>query len=166
VLVEPSGASSGATVDVTSSPLTIRGVTMDNSGIPAVTINGSPAALRPKSAQAAEFSSEPIVLQPGENRIEISAVNAAHAEAKVTFVARFTPPAPPPQPVAQTNPKGLGKADILDLLKGDVPSARVAALVKERGVKWVPTDDDINDIRAAGGSDELVDALKQATAPK
>ncbi len=166
VLVEPSGASSGATVDVTSSPLTIRGVTMDNSGIPAVTINGSPAALRPKSAQAAEFSSEPIVLQPGENRMEISAVNAAHAEAKVAFVARFTPPAPPPQPVAQTNPKGLGKADILDLLKGDVPSARVAALVKEKGLKWVPTDDDINEIRAAGGSDELVDALKQATAPK
>lgn len=166
VLVEPSGASSGATVDVTSSPLTIRGVAMDNSGIPAVTINGSPAALRPKSAQAAEFSSEPIVLQPGENRIEISAANAAHAEAKVAFVARFTPPAPPPQPVAQTNPKGLAKGDILDLLKGDVPSARVAALVKEKGLKWVPTEDDLNEIRAAGGSDDLVDALKQATAPK
>jgi len=166
VIVEPSVASSGATVDLASSPLTVRGVAMDNAGIPAVTINGSPAALRPKSAQAAEFSSEPITLQPGENRIEISAVNAAKAEAKVNFVARFTPPAPPPAPVAQTNPKGLGKADILDLLKGDVPSARVAQLVKDKGVKWVPTDDDINEIRAAGGTDDLADALKQATAPK
>jgi len=169
VLVEPSVASSGTTVDLTTSPLTIRGVAMDNSGIPAVTINGTAAALRPKSAQAAEFSSDPIVLQPGENRFEISATNAAHAEAKVVFTARFTPPAPPPppsQPVAQTNPKGLAKADILDLLKNDVPSTRLAALVKEKGVKWVPTDDDLNEIRAAGGGDDLVDALKQATAPK
>lgn len=166
VLVEPAVGKSGDTVDVTNSSLTIRGVTMDSSGLPAVTINGAPAALRPKSTQAAEFSSDPITLQPGENRFEISATNAAHAEAKMVFIARFTPPPPPPQPVAQTNPKGLAKADILDLLKGDVPSARIADLVKQRGAKWVPTDDDLNEIRAAGGADDLIDALKRATAPK
>jgi len=169
VLLEPSVGTSGETLDLTTSPLTIRGVAMDSSGIPAVSINGSPAALRPKSAQATEFSSDPIVLQPGENRFEVSATNARRAEAKVVFIARFTPPAPPPpppQPVAQTNPKGLAKSDILDLLKGDVPSARLAALVKEKGVKFVPTEDDLNEIRAAGGGDDLVDALKQATAPK
>ena len=166
ILVEPSVANSGQTIDLTVSQLTIRGVAMDNSGIPAVTINGITAALRPKSAQAAEFTSDPIVLQPGENRIEIAATNAAHAEAKVDFVARFTPPSPPtPQPASQTTAKGLAKSDILDLLKGDVPSARVAGLVKERGIKFAPTEDDIKEIRAAGGGDDLVDALKQTATP-
>lgn len=162
VLVEPSVTNSGATLELATSPLTIRGVAMDNSGIPVVTINGTPAALRPKSAQAAEFSSDPIVLQPGENRFEITATNAAHAEAKVVFVARYKTTAP--QPATQTNAKALAKAEILDLLKGDVPSARVASLVKERGVKWTPSEDDIKEIRAAGGGDDLVEALKQSMA--
>src|SRR5579859_3849545 len=78
VLVEPSVAGSGQTIDVTNSPLTIRGVAMDNSGLPAVTINGVPAAMRSKSSQAAEFSSDPIVLQPGENKFEISEIGRAH----------------------------------------------------------------------------------------
>ncbi|MHB8653202.1 MAG: phage tail family protein [Terriglobia bacterium] len=169
VLVEPSVAGTGLTIDVTKSPLTIRGVAMDNSGLPAVTINGVPAAMRSQSSQAAEFSSDPIVLQPGENKFEISAVNAAHAEAKVIFTARYTPPPPPvkPQPVAEVNPKALAKADIIDLLKGDVPSERVAALVKDRGIKFVPSEDDLKEIRAAGGGDDLIDGLKQAaTTPK
>ncbi len=167
VLVEPSVAGSGQTIDVTISPLTIRGVAMDNSGLPAVTINGVPAAMRSKSSQAAEFSSDPITLQPGENKFEISAVNAAHAEAKVIFTARYTPPPPPvkTQPVAQVNPKALAKADIIDLLKGDVPSERVAGLVKDRGVKFIPTDGDLNEIRDAGGGNDLIEALKQAATP-
>jgi len=160
-------AGTGQTIDVNKSPLIIRGVAMDNSGLPAVTINGVPAAMRSQSSQAAEFSSDPIVLQPGENKFEISAVNAAHAEAKVIFTARFTPPPPPvkPQPVAEVNPKALAKADIIDLLKGDVPSERVAALVKDRGIKFVPSEDDLKEIRAAGGGDDLIDALKQAATP-
>lgn len=164
ILVEPSVASSGQTLEVTNSSLTIRGVAMDNSGIPAVTINGAPVSMRPKSAQAAEFSSDPIVLNPGENRFEVAATNAAHAEAKFVFTARFTPPAPvekPPQ-IVQANPKALGQADIIDLLKGDVPSERVAQLVKERGIRFVPSEDDLKEIRAAGGGDDLVDAMKQA----
>jgi hypothetical protein len=56
----------------------------------------------------------------------------------------------------------LDKQDIIDLLKGAVPSARLADLVKERGVKFAPTDHDLNEIRAAGGEDDLVDAIKQA----
>ena len=164
ILVEPSVASSGQTLEVSNSALTIRGVVMDNSGIPAVTINGTPVSMRPKSAQAAEFTSDPIVLKPGENKFEVAATNAAHTEAKVTFTARFTPPAPveKAQPIVQPNSKALAKADILDLLKGDVTSERVAALVKDRGIKFVPTDDDLAEIRAAGGGDDLVNALKQA----
>lgn len=176
ILVEPSGAGSGETIEITSSPLTLRGVAMDNSGIPAVTINGAPAGMRPKSAQAAEFSSDPITLQPGDNKFEVDATNAAHAVAKVIFTAHFTPPPPPPpaptpapavekpQPSAPTNPKGLDKSDIIDLLKGDVPSERVASLVKDRGIKFVPTQDDLKDIRAAGGGDDLVNALNDAAA--
>jgi hypothetical protein len=106
-----------------------------------------------------------MVLQPGDNRFEITATNAAHSEAKIVFLARFTPPAaPPPQPAKQTNAKGLAKSEILDLLKGEVPSARVARLVNERGIKFDLTEDDLNEIRAAGGGDDLVDALKESAA--
>jgi len=164
LLIDPSVSSSGQSIEASSSPLTIRGVAMDNSGLPAVTINGIPANMRSKSTQAAEFTSDPIVLQPGENRFEVAATNAAHAEAKVTFIARYTPPPPAikPQPIVQMNPKALAKSDIIDLLKGDVPSGRVAGLVKERGIKFDPTQDDLKEIRAAGGGDDLVDALNDA----
>jgi hypothetical protein len=168
ILVEPSIAASGQSITVASSPLTIRGVAMDNSGIPAVSINGIPAGMRPKNAQAAEFSSDPITLQPGENKFEIDATNASHAVAKVVFTARYTPPPPPPvekpQPSVETNSKGLDKADIIDLLKGDVPSERVAELVKNRGIKFSPTQDDLKEIRAAGGGDDLVAAINDAAA--
>jgi len=166
VLVEPSVASSGQTLEVTNSALTIRGVAMDNSGIPAVTINGNPVSMRPKSAQAAEFSSDPIVLKPGDNKFEVAATNAAHAAAKVVFTAHFTPPPPPvekPVPTVQTNSKALAEADIIDLLKGDVPSQRVAQLVKDRGIKFVPSEDDLKEVRAAGGGDDLVNAMKATT---
>jgi hypothetical protein len=168
VLTEPSVENSGQTLEVTNSTLIIRGVAMDNSGIPAVTINGTPASMRPKSAQAAEFSSDPIVLHPGENKFEVAATNAAHAEAKVVFTARFTPPPPPvekPVQSVQTNSKALAQANILDLLKGDVPSERVAQLVKERGIKFVPSENDLKEIRDAGGGDDLVNAMKEAAAP-
>jgi hypothetical protein len=164
VLTEPS-AGDGQTVVVSSSPLTIRGVVMDASGIPAVTVNGNPVTMRPTSAQAAQFTSDPIALQPGENRFEVSAINSAHGHAKVAFVARLTastPKTPSTEPTA--NSKGLGKAEILGLLQGDVPSARVADLVKERGVKFVPTPDDLKDIRGAGGGDDLIDAINLAAA--
>ena len=95
-----------------------------------------------------------------------TATSPAHIEAKVVLVARFTPPvAPVQQPSSPTNSKNLGKADILRLLTGDVPSARVASLVKERGVKFAPTEEDIDEFRAAGGADDLIDALKQSATP-
>ena len=164
LLIDPSVSNSGQSIESSISPLTIRGVAMDNSGLPAVTINGIPANMRPKSTQAAEFSSDPLTLQPGENKFEVTATNAAHAEAKVTFIALYTPPQPAvkPQPAVQINPKALAKSDIIDLLKGEVPSDRVAGLVKERGIKFDPTQNDLKEIRAAGGGDDLVDALNDA----
>ena len=166
VLVDPSVSASGQMVEISKSPFTIRGIVMDSSGIPIVTINGFSAALRPKSAQAAEFTSDPMVLQAGDNRFEITATSQAHVESKIYFLARFTPPAAPiPTPATPTNPRGLARNDILQLLKGDVPSARIAGLVKDRGIKFTPTEDYFDEIRAAGGGDELIDALKQSATP-
>ena len=81
-------------MEVTSSPLIIRGVVMDASGIPVVTVNGRSVTMRPTSAQAAQFTSDPIALQPGENRFEVSAINSTHGQAKVAFVARLAPSSP------------------------------------------------------------------------
>jgi hypothetical protein len=164
VLTEPSAAE-GETVEVASSPLVIRGVVMDASGMPVVTVNGGSVTMRPTSAQAAQFRSDPIDLQPGENKFEVVAVNSAHGHAKVTFIARLSSSPPKAQPTETSNSRGLGKAEILSLLKGDVPSERIAALVKERGIKFVPTPDDLKDIRGAGGGDDLIDAINQAPAP-
>ena len=80
VLASPSGVSPNQTVESNESPLVIRGVATDSTGILVVTINGSPANMRPQNAQAAEFWSEPLPLQPGENHFHISASNAAHAD--------------------------------------------------------------------------------------
>ena len=165
VLIEPSAAGEGQTVEVANSPLIIRGVVMDASGMPVVTINGMSVTMRPTSSQAAQFRSDPITLQAGDNRFEVSAVNSAHGQAKVVFVAHLTLSSPKAQPVEPNNSKGLGKAEIISLLKGDVPSARVAVLVRERGMKFVPTQDDLKEIRGAGGGDDLIDAINQASGP-
>jgi len=164
VLTEPSAAE-GQTVEITSSPLIINGVVMDASGMPVVTVNGRSVTMRPTSAQAAQFHSDPIDLQPGENEFEVSAINSAHGQAKVTFIARFSSSPPKAPPAEPANSKGLGKAEILSLLKGYVPSDRVTTLVKERGIKFAPTPDDLKDIRGAGGGDDLIDAINQAAAP-
>ncbi len=161
VVVEPAVAQSGQTLEVSDPSLTIRGAAMDISGFPTVAINGSPAAMRPKSPQAAEFWSDPIALHPGENKFDITATNAGHAETRFSFVARYTPKAA----AASVNPKALSKAEILDLLTNFVPSSRVAEEVKKRGVKFTPTEEDLREIRQAGGADDLIQSLKEFTRP-
>jgi len=158
VLTTLSVAGSNQVVDANDSPLIIRGLAMDSTSIPVVKINGSPANMRPRSNQAAEFWSEPLPLQPGGNPIEIIASNAAQMETKLVFLVRYTPK---PTPVS---PKGLSKEEIISLLHGEVPSTRVAQLVKERGIKFAPSDADLNQIRTEGGTDELIQAIQQAAA--
>ncbi len=160
VIFTPPGASENGTAQVNESPLTIRGVAMDNSGLPTVTINGAPASLRPKDAHAVEFWSDPLPLQPGDNPIQIGATNSAHVEAKVAFTVHYTSKAAP------VNPKALDKAEIISLLLGAVPPSRVAEIVKERGIKFVPNTDDLNEIRAAGGTDELNQTIQEAALRK
>ena len=122
-------------------------------------VNGSAANMRPQSNHAAEFWSEPLPLQPGDNRYQISAANAAHIESHLALLVHYKPKAAP------ANPRGLDKQEILTLLHGDVPAASVVALIKERGIKFRPTADDLIVIRAEGGSDELIQAIQQAAAP-
>jgi len=163
VLVDPSVTDSGETVNLTSPNLTIRGVVTDPSGIPVVTINGNPVGLRPKGPQAASFISDPIKLQPGDTAFEIVATDAAHVQAKTTFVARYTPTVIlSSQTTNHPNGKGLTKAEIVGLLQGGVASSRVAQIVAERGINFTPTDGDFSDIRAAGGGDDLVNALAKS----
>jgi hypothetical protein len=159
-LASPSGVSPNHTVESNESPLVIRGVATDSTGILVVTINGSTANMRPENPQAAEFWSDPLPLQPGENHFRISASNAAHAEANLVFTIHYTAKAPP------LNPRALSKQEIVSLLQGGVPIARIEELVKDRGIKFAPTPDDLNNFRAAGGNEELIQVIQQATPPK
>jgi len=160
MVASPSGAGENQTVELSESPLVIRGVAMDSTGIPVVSINGSPANMRLQNTQAAEFWSDPLPLKSGNNPIQISASNPARVGTSLAFTIHYTPKAAP------VNPKALDKAAIISLLQGAVPASRVLEIVKENGVKFVPTTDDLNDIRAAGGSDELIQAVQEAATPK
>jgi hypothetical protein len=111
--------------------------------------------------------SDPIQLNPGENAFEIVATDAAHAQARITFVARYTPSVvvpvrTTPRSNSNSNGKGLTKAEIISLLQGGVPSARVTDIVGQRGIAFVPTPDDLKEIRAAGGGDDLANGLTKA----
>ena len=156
VVMAPSGAGMNQTIEISESSFTIRGVAMDDSGLPTITINGTPAALRPKGENVAEFWSDPIVLKPGSNPIEIVATSPAKATSHLQFVANFTPKAAP------VNPRALGKDEIISLLQGGVPSTHVEELVRDRGIKFAATPADLNDIRAAGGSEDLIRTIQQA----
>src|SRR5208337_2563341 len=74
--------------------------------------------------------------------------------------------AKPPEPASAKKP--LNQVQVFALLVGQVPSHRVTMLVQERGIDFDPTDDYLQEVRLAGGEDELVSALKSArvTRPK
>jgi hypothetical protein len=163
ILLDPSVSNSGDTFDVILSTFTIRGVVTDPAGLPAVTINGTHAGLLPRGPQSAEFNSGPLRLEAGDNPFEVVATNAAHLQSKVSFVLRYNSKViQATRTTSLPASKSLGKPDIISLLKGGVPSTRVAEIVKDRGIIFVPTSDDITEIRAAGGGDDLVKALSNA----
>jgi hypothetical protein len=156
VLASPSGAGPNQTIETNEASLVVRGIATDSTGLPVVKVNGVTANMRPQNTQAAEFWTDPMPMKPGDNPFQISASNSAHVETTVAFRVHYTPAAP------AVNPKALDKAEIISLLAGAVPSPRVAEIVKERGIKFSPTADDLNEIRAAGGTDELLQAIQKA----
>jgi tetratricopeptide (TPR) repeat protein len=62
--------------------------------------------------------------------------------------------------------KPLNQVQVFALLVGQVPSHRVTMLVEERGIDFEPTDDYLQEVRLAGGEDELISALKTAKVTK
>src|SRR5208282_529257 len=72
--------------------------------------------------------------------------------------------AKPPEPASAKKP--LNQVQVFALLVGQVPNHRVAMLVQERGIDFEPTDDYLQEVRLAGGEDELVSALKAAKVTK
>src|SRR5713101_3794782 len=64
--------------------------------------------------------------------------------------------APPP------SEKPLNKNNILELLRNDVPSERLADLVERYGIDFELTDDYVKTLREAGAKDVLLKALRSA----
>jgi tetratricopeptide (TPR) repeat protein len=62
--------------------------------------------------------------------------------------------------------KPINQLQVITLLAGQVPSHRVGMLVQERGIDFAPTDDYLQQVRLAGGDDELISALKAAEVTK
>jgi hypothetical protein len=65
---------------------------------------------------------------------------------------------------APVNTPALDRLEIEGLLQGGVPPAHIVDLIKERGIKFSPSADDLNALRAAGATDDLIEAIQQAAA--
>jgi tetratricopeptide (TPR) repeat protein len=72
--------------------------------------------------------------------------------------------AKPPEPASAKKP--LNQVQVFALLAGQVSSRRVAMLVNERGLDFEPQQDYLDEVRPAGGDDELIAALKSAKVTK
>jgi hypothetical protein len=66
---------------------------------------------------------------------------------------------------AQKSEKPLSKNDVIELLEGDVPLARVAEVARSHGITFPMTRAAEKDLRDAGADDELVKVLREL-APK
>ncbi len=69
-----------------------------------------------------------------------------------------------PQPASTKKP--INQVQVITLLAVQVPSHRVTMLVQERGIDFAPTDDYLQEVRLAGGEDELISALQSARMTK
>jgi formylglycine-generating enzyme required for sulfatase activity len=66
----------------------------------------------------------------------------------------------------QETKKPLTKDQVMSLVKGSVPSARVAELVRENGIDFEPTEEYFRTLRSAGAGQVLIDALRSMSAHK
>ncbi len=98
---------------------------------------------------------------PAEDFLQsLTAAGASEAFLKALRAAKR------PQPPGGAAKKPLNQVQVFALLVGEVPSHRVIMLVQERGVDFEPTDDYLQEVRLAGGEDELISALKGAKVTK
>jgi formylglycine-generating enzyme required for sulfatase activity len=75
----------------------------------------------------------------------------------IALVAVIGRPALPQQPE-----KPLTKSQIMELVKAEMDNTQLAKLVRERGIDFEPTDDDVQALRKAGAQDVLIAALHAA----
>jgi hypothetical protein len=69
-------------------------------------------------------------------------------------------------PMAVQKGKPLAVKDVMELLKGSVPSSEIARVVEENGISFRMVDELESQFREAGATDELIDALKKASKPE
>jgi hypothetical protein len=69
-------------------------------------------------------------------------------------------------PMTAEKGKPLSVKDVMELLKGSVPSSEIARVVEENGISFRMFDELENQFRQAGATDELIDALKKASKPE
>ena len=72
--------------------------------------------------------------------------------------------AKPPEPASAKKP--LNQAQVFAMLAAGAQSYRVTMLVQDRGIDFEPTNEYLQEIRLAGGEDELISALKGAIVTK
>jgi len=69
-------------------------------------------------------------------------------------------------PVAAEKGKPLSVKDVMELLKGSVPSSEIVRVVGENGISFHMFAELESQFREAGATDELLDALKKASRPE
>jgi TonB family protein len=83
----------------------------------------------------------------------------------VLFISTVTLSAQNPGPDAggsAATPPALTRVQVRALVKGGIPGTRVVILLNERGINFNPSDDDVQEVRAAGASPEVLSALASA----
>jgi Flp pilus assembly protein TadD len=66
----------------------------------------------------------------------------------------------------QATKKPLTKDQVMELVQGSVPSARVAQIVRQRDIDFDPSEDYLRALQSAGAEEVLIDALRSAAAAK
>jgi len=163
-VMEPEVEDPSVPVEVTEPVLTLRGAAADPKGVLSVVVNDRQAELRSVGdVRIMEFSLKDLRLQEGLNRLTVVATNVDHQSTQLIATLWLRTKAAP-STVSSTAPaqKPLTKAQILELLRGYVQSSRVATLVEERGIDFEPADDYFKEVRAAGGEEVLIEALRKA----
>ena len=119
----------------------------------------------PKGRAGSDGRLEVLKIKPGVHAIKVSLSGKKEFRQSITVVVgqESRVDAALAQ-VVRSNPKSLSREDILSLLQGDVPNRSVVEVIEKNGLKFTPTDDDLNAIRAAGGDDELIETIKRVTA--
>ncbi|MGO8816221.1 MAG: tetratricopeptide repeat protein [Terriglobia bacterium] len=95
--------------------------------------------------EALKAAKRPTVEEPG-----------SHPPAPATHPGGVTPGSPP------TAPTAMDEFQVLDLLISAVPSARMAALVMERGISFSPHPFVLSTFQSLGAKDDFLNALRGA----